>query len=72
MFDFSKLSPADRDYLLRILQERTDRQLHYMNQDLKFWEADGSINSAPGKEMVGWRNALDTLSKEIAKERKPK
>lgn len=69
MLDFSKLSPMTRYTLLKKLYDEASTELHRFNTDLKDWEADGSINSKTGKEMVAWRDGLNELIKEILKQK---
>jgi hypothetical protein len=69
MLDFSKLSPMCRYRLLSDLYTKANTQLRYFNDNIKDWEADGSINSGAGKEMVAWRDALKELTDQILKEK---
>jgi hypothetical protein len=69
MLDFSKLSPMTRYSLLRDLYTKASTELYHFNNDIKNWEADGSVNSNTGKEMVAWRDALKELTDQIQKEK---
>ena len=69
MLDFSKLSPMTRYRLLSDLYTKASTELYHFNNDLKDWEADGSITSAVGKEMVAWRDALKELTDQILKDK---
>lgn len=69
MLDFSKLSPMTRYSLLQDLYTKASTELYHINNDLRDWEADGSITSDAGKEMVAWRDALRELTDQILKDK---
>jgi hypothetical protein len=55
--------------LLSDLYTKSNTELYHFNNDIKDWEATGSINSDAGKEMVAWRDALKELTNQILKEK---
>jgi hypothetical protein len=70
MLDLSKLSPMSKYRILEVLREYAARELTSYNEDVKMWEDDLSIKSDAGKELIGWRDALNDLLTQINKEKK--
>lgn len=66
--DISKLSPMARRTVLRELDRVARVELRNINDDLEHWPCDQT--SDVYKEMIGWRDALVDLRREIVKESK--
>ncbi len=67
MLDLSKLAPTTRMRVARAMYESINNEIRNMNDDLQFWEQDGSINSPAGKEMKEWKEALVKLQGDVIK-----
>ena len=61
IINLSKVSPTARQTIIKSLDKVVCQELRNINDDLIHWEADGSIHTDTGKEMVAWRDALVTI-----------
>ena len=70
MIDLSKLSSMARIRVINAIDKVACEQLSHIAGVLVHWKNDGSINSDAGKEMVGWKDALVDLRRQLVEEAK--
>jgi hypothetical protein len=70
MIDLSKLSPMCRIRIINAMDKVVSQELFNISDTLVEWKNDGSINTEAGQEMVGWKDALVDLRRQLVDEAK--